>query len=67
MCILNCFQVFEERNLICMEFISYRFYFAFVIGSKGVVRRRLESETKTQIRVPKQGQDGYIGTNSGFN
>ncbi|KDR15561.1 activating signal cointegrator 1 complex subunit 1 [Zootermopsis nevadensis] len=46
-----------------------RFYFAFVIGSKGVVRRRLESETKTQIRVPKQGQDGYIvitgGTKSG--
>jgi hypothetical protein len=38
-----------------------------VIGSKGLVRRRLENETKTQIRVPKQGQDGCIGINNGFN
>ncbi|PSN41834.1 Activating signal cointegrator 1 complex subunit 1 [Blattella germanica] len=37
-----------------------KFYFSYIIGSKGAVRRRLENETKTQIRVPKQGQDGNI-------
>ncbi|XP_069677195.1 activating signal cointegrator 1 complex subunit 1 isoform X6 [Periplaneta americana] len=37
-----------------------RCYFPIVIGSKGVVRRRLENETRTQIQVPKQGQDGHI-------
>lgn len=37
-----------------------RYYFAHVVGSKGAVRRRLENETKTQIRVPRQGQDGRI-------
>ncbi|PNF20325.1 Activating signal cointegrator 1 complex subunit 1 [Cryptotermes secundus] len=37
-----------------------RYYFARVVGSKGAVRRRLENETKTQIHVPRQGQDGCI-------
>nr|CAD7433927.1 unnamed protein product [Timema monikensis] len=37
-----------------------RVYFPYVIGQKGNTRRRLENETKTQIRVPKMGQDGDI-------
>ncbi|XP_067007831.2 activating signal cointegrator 1 complex subunit 1 isoform X2 [Anabrus simplex] len=37
-----------------------RSYFPFIIGAKGATRRRLENETRTQIRVPRQGQDGNI-------
>nr|CAD7579099.1 unnamed protein product [Timema californicum] len=37
-----------------------RVYFPYVIGQKGNTRRRLENETKTQIRVPRMGQDGDI-------
>lgn len=35
-------------------------FFSMIIGSKGTTRRRLETETKTQIIVPKQGTDGEI-------
>jgi len=35
-----------------------------VIGHNGTMRLRLENETRTQICVPKQGQDGYIGTSN---
>lgn len=35
-------------------------FFAQVIGTKGNTRRRIESETKSQINVPKQGHDGDI-------
>lgn len=37
-----------------------RTYFPFIIGTKGATRKRLESETKTHIIVPKFGQDGDI-------
>ncbi|GLH16136.1 Activating signal cointegrator 1 complex subunit 1 [Gryllus bimaculatus] len=37
-----------------------RAYFPCIIGSKGNTRRRLENETKTQVKVPKPGQDGDI-------
>ncbi|XP_049852737.1 activating signal cointegrator 1 complex subunit 1 isoform X1 [Schistocerca gregaria] len=37
-----------------------RVYFPYVIGSKGATRKRLETETKTNIWVPKQGMDGDI-------
>ena len=36
-------------------------YFKFIIGKKGESKRRLESETGTQIRIPKQGTEGDIG------
>ncbi|XP_053685087.1 activating signal cointegrator 1 complex subunit 1 [Sabethes cyaneus] len=35
-------------------------FFAMIIGSKGTTRRRLETETKTQIVVPRQGTEGDI-------
>ncbi|XP_075213153.1 activating signal cointegrator 1 complex subunit 1 [Lycorma delicatula] len=37
-----------------------RAYFPFIIGTKGATRKRLETETKTQINVPRLGQDGDI-------
>lgn len=35
-------------------------YFKHIIGKKGETKRRLEAETKTQIRIPKAGQEGEI-------
>ncbi|KAK6194383.1 hypothetical protein SNE40_000024 [Patella caerulea] len=35
-------------------------YFKFIIGKKGEMKNRLEKETKTQIKIPKQGQEGDI-------
>ncbi|XP_060065477.1 activating signal cointegrator 1 complex subunit 1-like [Ylistrum balloti] len=34
--------------------------FKHVIGRKGETRRRIENETKTQVRIPKAGQEGPI-------
>lgn len=35
-------------------------YFSYVIGSKGNTKKRVESETKTKLIVPFQGQSGDI-------
>ena len=35
--------------------------FKFIIGKKGETKRRLETETRTQIRIPRQGQEGDVG------
>ncbi|KZC07262.1 PREDICTED: activating signal cointegrator 1 complex subunit 1 [Dufourea novaeangliae] len=35
-------------------------FFPIIIGSKHTVRKRIETETKTSIRIPKMGQDGDI-------
>ncbi|KAK7486498.1 hypothetical protein BaRGS_00022299 [Batillaria attramentaria] len=35
-------------------------YFKYIIGKRGETKRRLETETKTQIRIPKAGQEGEI-------
>ena len=35
--------------------------FKFIIGKKGETKKRLENETRTQIRIPRQGQEGDIG------
>lgn len=37
-----------------------RAFYAFIIGSKGATRKRLEAETKSTINIPKVGQDGDI-------
>ncbi|OWF52184.1 activating signal cointegrator 1 complex subunit 1-like [Mizuhopecten yessoensis] len=34
--------------------------FKHIIGRKGETRRRIENETRTQIRIPKSGQEGPI-------
>ncbi|CAK9810796.1 Activating signal cointegrator 1 complex subunit 1 [Anthophora quadrimaculata] len=35
-------------------------FFPFIAGSKHAVRKRLETETKTLIQIPKLGQDGDL-------
>lgn len=49
----------DNGFLVRLEYPSV--YFKFVIGKKGETRRRLENETRTQIRIPRQGQEGEIG------
>lgn len=36
--------------------------FKHIIGRKGETRRRIETETSTQLRIPKAGTEGPIGT-----
>ena len=36
-------------------------YFGFIIGKKGETKKRLENETRTQIKIPKTGQEGDVG------
>jgi activating signal cointegrator complex subunit 1 len=36
-------------------------YYAYIIGKRGETKRRIEVETKTQIRIPKMGEKGEIG------
>lgn len=35
-------------------------FFKYIIGKRGETKRRLETETRTQIRIPKVGQEGEI-------
>ena len=37
------------------------YFFRYIIGKKGETRRRLESDTKTSITIPKLGIEGEIG------
>lgn len=36
-------------------------YFKFIIGKKGETKRRLENETRTQIKIPRPGAEGDVG------
>ncbi|XP_014662782.1 PREDICTED: activating signal cointegrator 1 complex subunit 1-like [Priapulus caudatus] len=42
----------------CLEVPSP--YFKYLIGKKGETKKRLESETKTRITIPKSGEEGEI-------
>lgn len=35
--------------------------FKFIIGKKAETKKRLENETRTQIKIPKQGEEGDVG------
>lgn len=35
--------------------------FGLIIGKRGETKKRLESETRTEIRIPRQGDTGDIG------
>lgn len=37
-------------------------FYKYIIGKKGETKKRLESETRTQIRIPRQNEEGDIGT-----
>ena len=35
--------------------------FRYIIGKKGETRRRIEEETGTHVRIPRQGEEGAVG------
>jgi len=35
--------------------------FGLIIGKRGETKKRIESETRTEIRIPRQGEIGNIG------
>lgn len=38
----------------------FRHYLGAVIGKKGAVKMRLERETRTEIKIPRQGRTGDV-------
>lgn len=66
------FKDCEEECAADIEIVPYRAtqfkhtfhvpksFFPFIAGSKHAVRKRLETETKTLIQIPKLGQDGDL-------
>lgn len=48
-----------ERGFRCAIDVPSVLY-KYIIGKKGETRKRLESETKTSISIPKQGVEGQI-------
>ena len=41
-------------------YLFFRAFFQFIIGTKASTKKRFETETRTNILVPKIGQDGDI-------
>ena len=33
----------------------------YIVGKKGETRKRIEEETNTHVRIPKQGEEGLVG------
>ncbi|KAL1124351.1 hypothetical protein AAG570_000980 [Ranatra chinensis] len=50
----------DENGVYKTAFHVAKTYFPYIIGSKGMTRKRLETETKARISVPKMGQSGDI-------
>ncbi|XP_051925699.1 activating signal cointegrator 1 complex subunit 1 isoform X1 [Hippocampus zosterae] len=48
-----------ERGFRCAIDVPTVLY-KYIIGKKGETRKRLESDTKTSINIPKQGMEGQI-------
>ena len=36
-------------------------FFKYIIGKKGEAKKKIEMETRTQIKIPRQGDEGEIG------
>lgn len=49
-----------ESNRFKTSFHAPSLFFAQIIGSKGMTKKRIETETKTSIKIPRQGVEGDI-------
>ena len=54
-------NVEETSNGLRLSLAVPNAYFKYIIGKKGETKRRIEEETNTQIRIPRQGEEGNIG------
>lgn len=52
--------ILTENNRFKTSFHAPSFFFSQIIGSKGMTKKRIENETKTQIKIPRQGVEGDI-------
>ncbi|XP_026757282.2 activating signal cointegrator 1 complex subunit 1 isoform X2 [Galleria mellonella] len=57
----------DEFEIIMMDNNRYstsmhvsKHYIGSIIGKKGAMKMRIERDTKTDIKIPRQGQTGYI-------
>ena len=51
----------QTDNSFRLRILIPSVYFKYIIGKRGETKRRLENDTRTQIRIPKQGEEGNIG------
>lgn len=42
------------------HFKLFRAFYGLLIGAKGATRNRIESETKTSIKIPRKGENGDV-------
>jgi len=45
----------------------FRAFHAYINGTKGATKKKLENETGTTIDIPKKGKDGDISNNNFLN
>jgi len=53
-------DITETANGFQISLRIHSAYFKFLIGKNGQTKKRLEMETKTQIRIPRQGTEGEV-------
>ncbi|CAG4998640.1 unnamed protein product [Parnassius apollo] len=54
------FEIVEIDNRFYTSFHVSKHYFGSIIGKKGIMKSRIEKDTKTNIKIPKQGEAGDI-------
>lgn len=54
-------EIIRDDNVYKVRCAIPSSLFAHIIGSKGMVRKRIESETRTKVVVPRQNEKGDIG------
>lgn len=52
-------EITDNNRYRCSYHIP-QIFFPQIIGSKGATKKRIEAETKTQIRIPKPGVEGDV-------
>ena len=53
-------DITETANGFEISLRIHSAYFKFLIGRAGQMKKRLEMETRTQIKIPRQGAEGDI-------
>ncbi|XP_022820913.1 activating signal cointegrator 1 complex subunit 1 isoform X1 [Spodoptera litura] len=49
-----------DNSRYSTKFHVSKHYLGSIIGKKGAIRMRIERDTKTDIKIPRQGQDGDV-------
>lgn len=49
-----------EKYQLASNASNFSAFFGIIIGAKAATKRRIEGETRTQIKIPKQGMSGDV-------